>query len=329
MFNLDKLEDSVVALMEIIPNIPDDLGQECLLRVPYKSHDQLKTVCRSWDVLVSSPRFYEDRKISGTSEQFICLIQAIPQGKLTAKNREGALPHGTRYDWGWHPSRWEAINCVFVYDFTFGAWRRGADMPTLRSFFACSVSPGGLVYVAGGHDSNTNPLRTAEAYDVKHDKWEILPPMSQERGRCQGVCLDGKFTVISGHSRESPGGLDKSAEVFDPDKHIWNKVENMLSMGGCPRSCLATWGHLCCFHNKQVMRYNGNENFWEVMAFVPESVDVVICATVWRDKIFVIGSTNPWGEQVCYMFDNCGKWVPIDRPHDFVEFVQVAITVEM
>ena len=140
-------------------------------------------------------------------------------------------------------------------------------MPTLRSFFACSVSTGGLVYVAGGHDRNTNPLRTAEAYDVKHDKWEILPPMSQERGRCQGVGLDGKFTVISGYSTETPGRLENSAEIFDPDKHIWNRVENLLSIGGCPRSCLAAWGHLYCFHNKQVMRYNGEENSWDVVAF--------------------------------------------------------------
>jgi hypothetical protein len=351
--------------MEIIPNVPDEIGQQCLLRVSYKSHDKLKAVCRNWEALLSSPQFYEDRKISGTSEQLICLIQAIPPGNSTEDKWQGALAYGlTLYDpllgtwdrlpsipqfadriplfcqcvWveqklvmigGWHPSRWEAMSSVFIYDFTSCTWRQGADMPTVRSFFACSVSPDGLIYVAGGHDNNKNALRAAEAYDVKHNKWEILPPMSQERDLCHGICLNGKFTVISGYSTELQGRFEKSAEVFDPSAGVWSRLENMWSFGGCPRSCIANLGHLYFFDNQQVMRYNSKENVWELVASLPECMDVTTCATLWRDKIFVSGSTNSWGEQVCYMFDNSGKWVPIDRPHDFVGFVRSAITVEM
>ena len=78
---------------------------------------------------------------------------------------------------GWHPSQWEAMNSVFIYDFSSCKWRQGADMPRVR--FACSVSPDGLIYVAGGHDEYKNALRAAEAYNVEEDKWEILSPMSQ------------------------------------------------------------------------------------------------------------------------------------------------------
>ena len=61
--------------MEVLPN---DLVRECLLRVAYTSHDNLKAVCRSWEAMVSNPKFYADRKISGKSEQLLCLIQRDP-----------------------------------------------------------------------------------------------------------------------------------------------------------------------------------------------------------------------------------------------------------
>jgi len=352
-------------LMEIIPNIPEEIGLECLLRVSYKSHGKLKSVCRSWEAMLCSPRFYEDRKISGTSEQLICLIQAIPQTKAYEDKWQGAPAYGlTLYDplqgawdrlpsipqfsdgiplfchcvWvdlklviigGWHPSHWEAMNSVFIYDFTSGTWRRGADMPTVRSFFACSVSPDGLIYVAGGHDNNKNALRAAEVYNVEKDKWENLPPMSQERDECQGVFMDGKFTVISGYATESQGRFERSAEVFDPTTGVWSRVENMWSIEGCPRSCVADSGQLYFFHNQQVMSYNSKENVWEVVASLPEGMNVATCATVWRGKIFVSGSACSTGVQVSYMLDNSGKWTAIERPHDFVGFVQSAITIEM
>lgn len=202
-------------------------------------------------------------------------------------------------------------------------------MPTVRSFFACSVSTDGLIYVAGGQDDNKNALRTAETYDVRHDKWEFLPPMSQEQDRCHGVFLDGKFTVICGYATEAQGRFEKSTEVFDPSTGVWSRLENMWSFGGSPRSCLAAFGHLYFFHNQRVLRYNCKENVWESVASLPEKMDVVTCATIWRDNIFVSGTTSCWGEQVCYMFHNSGKWVPIDRPHDFEGFVQSAITVEL
>jgi hypothetical protein len=50
-------------LMEVIP---DDLIPECLLRVPYTSHEDLKAVCRKWKAIVSNRKFYAERKISGT-----------------------------------------------------------------------------------------------------------------------------------------------------------------------------------------------------------------------------------------------------------------------
>uniref|UniRef100_A0A0C9RXD3 TSA: Wollemia nobilis Ref_Wollemi_Transcript_6185_1785 transcribed RNA sequence n=1 Tax=Wollemia nobilis TaxID=56998 RepID=A0A0C9RXD3_9CONI len=358
--------------MELIPNLPEEIGRECLLRVSYKAHSKLKAVCRNWESMVSSPGFYHDRKISGTSEQCIGLIQAFVQGKSMKDKGHRAPSYGLSvYDpiqgaWdrlpsiplfpsgvplfchcvsvnqklvligGWHPSKWEAMRSVFVYDFSFGSWRQGADMPTLRSFFACSVSPDGRVCVAGGHDDCKNALRASEAYNVEEDQWEILPPMSQERDECQGVYLDAKFYVISGYTTESQGRFERSAEVFDPSTGSWSRLENMWSVGGCPRACVVCRGNLYFFQKQGVMQYNSKENIWGVVDSVPDSVSVAMCATVWRNKIFVSGTVCNGGDQASYMFDpnikeeeSSRRWIAVNRPQYFSGFVQSAVTVEI
>ena len=64
--------------MEVLPK---DLIRKCLLGVPYTytSHDDLKGVCRSWEGMVNSPRFYPDRNISRKSQQLICLLHKDPK----------------------------------------------------------------------------------------------------------------------------------------------------------------------------------------------------------------------------------------------------------
>ena len=137
--------------------------------------------------------------------------------------------------------------------------------------------------------------------------------------------MDGKFTVISGYATESQGRFERSAEVFGPNTGVWSMVENMWSIGGCPRSCIAALGCLYFFQKKQVISYKSKENVWEVVACLPKSMNVASCATVWRDRIFVSGSAQTVDKQVCYMLENkegnLERWVPIERAQNFVGFV--------
>ena len=57
--------------MKIIPGLPDDIGRECLLRASLFSHDAMAGVCKTWKNIVCSPLFYQDRKRSGLSQQFL------------------------------------------------------------------------------------------------------------------------------------------------------------------------------------------------------------------------------------------------------------------
>jgi hypothetical protein len=204
--------------MEVIPN---DLVREFFLRVPYTSHEDLKVLCRKWEVIVSSPKFYVDRKISGTSEQMMCLIQRDLRADFSFVITVHDPVKGT---WERLPPLFVAITTVsqcvvvnrklvligglylfimtlttsvYIYDFESARWRHGADIPTTRSFFACCVSSfTRLVYVAGGNNEHSNPLATAEAYIMEQDKWEILPPIIKPHGLgCHGVFMEGKFIL--------------------------------------------------------------------------------------------------------------------------------------
>jgi hypothetical protein len=186
--------------------------------------------------MVSNPEFYADRKISGTTEQLLCLIQQDPSYVLEirvcdpVKGTSERLPpiDDPHFAGIGGPFQCAVVNrklvllggitkSVYIYDFESARWSRRADMPTPRYSFAYSVdSSTGLVYVAGGvgvyvvrlgYVFETGPLAAAEAYNVEEDKWEILSPMIQPHGLgCDGVFMEGKFMVFT---------EDISAEVFD------------------------------------------------------------------------------------------------------------------
>jgi len=198
---LGKTPQEIGVAMDLLP---DDLVCEILQRVPYTWHDNLKAVCRSWEGIVSSPHFYDNRNISGHSEQLICFVKKdwmtsfggvitiydplnktwkrLPpiddpdfpgislRSQCVAVNRKLFLITIAR-------DNNETMKSIYIYDFESARWRRGADIPTALSSFACYANPSnGLVYVAGRIGESYNPdLRVTETYNVEEDMWEILP----------------------------------------------------------------------------------------------------------------------------------------------------------
>ncbi|GLJ04652.1 hypothetical protein SUGI_0000670 [Cryptomeria japonica] len=348
--------------MVLFPNLPDEIAEDCLARVTYKSHHNLKSVSRAWRSLLKSPHFYDQRKAAGAAEQRIFMLQSFPLQHQKSSNQQKTSPvYGIAvYDpvqgeWqrvpsipelgdsvplfsrcvsvkgkfiligGWHPSNWQPINSVFIYDVLSGGWTRGADIPTLRCFFGCCVSPDGIIYVAGGHDQDKNALRSVEAYNVEKDEWESLPTMSKGRDECEAVFTDGQMVVVSGFETESQWRFERSAEIFNPQTRAWKVVENMWRRDECPRSSVvAARGQLYFFSLRGVIRYNATENSWAQVVNMPEDVSVSPCATAACDKIFVSG-----GDTGCYMFEpQHGKWAAIQRPQGFRGFVQCAAILE-
>ena len=326
--------------MEVLPR---DLVRKCLVGVPYKSHNNLKAVCRDWETMLSKPNFYVDRKISGTSEQLICLIRmdldmdprvhdmtisvydpakgtleslpaidepqcrGIPKlCECVAVNQKLLLIGGLR------PFSSIAMKSVYIYDFVSARWSRGADMSTARHSFASSVSSStGLIYVAGGESAelSENPTAAAEAYNVEEDRWEILPPMIQPRSHdFRGVFIEGKFMVIS---RDAS---DRSAEVFDPSAGTWRRLEDRMWVSlrekvGHISYCLVATStdSLYLFTRYDILKYDGGNNFWTTVATLPPHTCIgseTLAVTEWRDWVFVTGiNFYNLGKPFYYLFN--------------------------
>ena len=181
------------------------------------------------------------------------------------------------------------------------------------SFASCVSSSTGLIYVAGGAGGYSNPLATAETYNVEEDKWEILTAMTQPRSLgCQAVFIEGKFMVISGNQ------LGRSAEVFDPTARTWRSCEDMwISFKGNP------WGSwevatsstdLYVFVQRDVMKYNAEKNVWTAVATLPLDIHSGARVAQWRDSVFVSGYNTIRHKRVNYLLNpSTGQLIEVNR----------------
>ncbi|XVE74341.1 hypothetical protein DITRI_Ditri12bG0009400 [Diplodiscus trichospermus] len=208
---------------ELIPGLPEELGLECLTRLPYTAHRHASRVCHRWRNLLQSEYFYCHRKKLGYTQKVACMLQAFSSGIVNGPKEPGELRSygisvfdSASQSWdklapvprypnglplfcqlascegklvvmgGWDPVSYDPVTDVFIYDFMTQQWRQGKDMPSKRSFFAIGACSG-RIYIAGGHDENKNALRTARVYDLRNDEWTQLRELSQERDECEGA----------------------------------------------------------------------------------------------------------------------------------------------
>lgn len=335
----------------LIPGLPSELGLQCLTRLPHSAHRVALRVCNQWRRLLQSDEFYHHRKKTGHTKKVACLVQAHEQPRQSeAEKPTGSTqpsyditvfdPENMSWDrvdpvpeypsglplfchlascegklvvmGGWDPSSYGPLTAVFVYDFRTNVWRRGKDMPEMRSFFATG-SGHGRVYVAGGHDENKNALNTAWAYDPRSDEWTAVAPMSEERDECEGVVVGGEFWVVSGYGTESQGMFDGSAEVLDIGSGQWRKVEGVWEAGRCPRSCVD-------------MRENGR--------VVDPGLRIGVCSVRVGSRSLVTGSEYEGAPYGFYLVENEDgqkrKLIKIRTvPDGFSGFVQSGCCVEI
>ncbi|KAG2325958.1 hypothetical protein Bca4012_040552 [Brassica carinata] len=257
--------------MELIPNLPEDVARECLLRSSYKQFPVIASVCRGWNREVSLSEFFHLRKASGHSQELLIMSQArvdTDREPGSGKNfaspeyRVAVLESGSGL-WtelppipgqsnglplycklvsigsdlivlgGLDPVTWQASDSVFVFSFLNSKWRAGATMPGVkRLFFGCATDSDRTVLVAGGHDEEKQALTSSIVYDLAEDRWTFLPDMSRERDECKAIFHAGKFHVIGGYATEEQGQFSKSAESFDMSTWLWCPVKEEFLDGG-------------------------------------------------------------------------------------------------
>ncbi|GKV35655.1 hypothetical protein SLEP1_g43897 [Rubroshorea leprosula] len=354
--------------MDLIPNLPPDISRECLIRVSHSQFPKIASICKAWKTEIEQPEFLRIRKTAGFGQRLIVMAQARVEPKRTnglskfcyqvyrfsvldlgsgqwdelppVPGLRDGLPYFCRMAavgselvvmGGLKPGTWGVSRYVYVFNFLSGSWRRGVDMPGVRRlFFGCGSDRDRMVYVAGGHDSDKNALRSAMAYDVAKDEWSQLPDMARERDECKGIFQHGKFHVIGGYCTAMQGRFEKSAEEFDVATGQWNNVEEeFLQVNTCPQTCSAGDEmdiYMC--RGGDVVALKGNT--WKTVAKLPAEVCNTAYITTWLGKLMAIGSSRFGEPHRAYVLDlKKIMWTEMEIPAKFSGHIQSGCYMEI
>jgi Kelch motif len=111
-----------------------------------------------------------------------------------------------------------------VFDPGTGMWTQLQPMPTGRNHLAAGTI-GGKLYVAGGRPGN---LAALEVFDPATNTWTPRAPMPTARSGHAGAVVRDKFYTFGGEGNpNSPIGIFREAEVYDPATDSWKSLDPM------------------------------------------------------------------------------------------------------
>jgi hypothetical protein len=117
------------------------------------------------------------------------------------------------------------------------------SMGTARAAHTATLLANGKVLIAGGMESETNTLSTAELYDPGDGRFHSAGNMTTKRVGHKAVLLrTGKVLILGGSNRED-GALD-SAELYDPATGTFSPTGNMKEKGAGNEATLLADGRV-------------------------------------------------------------------------------------
>ncbi|GLJ35128.1 hypothetical protein SUGI_0707070 [Cryptomeria japonica] len=339
--------------MNMIPGLPKDLIVQCLIKVPYKFHNHLRAVCKSWNAVLSSPNFYKERQRHNECEEGIAyfhltqrpsnweVIIYYPHGNWL--ERLPRAPEEFISDWEVYFNEFNFVYVrskhhlvaigllnkydnrasVLMFDFLSRTWRLGHDMPFRRYQSACAVSPSpnGLVYITGGVENlSENPisphLLESYVFNVEENKWDVLPRMNPDSPQyyCVAEFVDDRFYVVPDHGR--------SFQVYDPQIRLWKTI-NTDNTGEHVVNCISAFGRLYWFGLRRdtlvLEEFDFANNLFTTVGQYPFQIRAVDRAVLCRDCIFV--NVLDYSSSLYYLFNLLDKrWTQIEMPAEFPTF---------
>lgn len=202
---ISKVSEIPERFEPLIPGLPDEIAEQCLLLLPFPDLAVARSVSTAWKRAISSPSFVKSREDLELSQPYI-LVFAFRNP--TARMQWQAFDPRSR--------RWIVLPPM------------PCDSPVCPKGFACAAIPRqGALFVLGGMRSDTEtPLRTLVTYRAATNSWAVGPPMPTARSFFAAGSIDGKVFAAGG-ADAGPSGTLVSVECYDTERGRWGKVANM------------------------------------------------------------------------------------------------------
>ncbi|XP_068660709.1 F-box/kelch-repeat protein At1g16250 [Aristolochia californica] len=257
----------------LIPGLCDDLALRCLAMLSHGHHGVLECVSRRWKDAVRSSEYTNIKAKEGWCGNWLF---ALTEEQINTQwiafdpdaDRWHPLPRIPRAD---YIIEHRGFSCITVHNlfFVIGGqylsndsllqhefpsvtndvmqfdpfkkrWKRVSSMRTARSNFACAVVCG-KIYVAGGWNSGSERIASAEVYHPLEDRWEDLPEMTMPCKDSCGISYEGQFCVFGGKMEQDHQSI---TEVFVPSDWKWHAAKDvnpfarttefsLTEVGGC------------------------------------------------------------------------------------------------
>ncbi|EEF33182.1 F-box/kelch-repeat protein At2g44130 [Ricinus communis] len=252
---------------ELIPGLPDEIAMECLVKVPYQFHCNMKSVCHTWQDLISDPSFYQQRRKSGTSEHLVCLVQPLPQQQhdsaldvtpdmadpTTVTKKEDKQEQEQQQQQIHSPPQF----AISIYNLNFNIWQRTRPQGGIPMFCQCLAIPSsGKILLLGGWDSNTlEPVPDVHILDLTGGcRWRRGASMSVSRSFFACAVVGPSMVYVAGGHDGQKNAL-RSAEVYDVDRDEWRMLPDMIEERD---EC-------------QGLAWDGDSKFWVVSGYGTDS----------------------------------------------------------
>lgn len=205
----------------LIPGIPDEIAQECLIRIPYDSFPSVRHVCRQWKQEVESNPFHSLRKASGMAQTVVIGAQSEPS----------LIPASEQND----PKSYTASGTISYHLSLFhpdtGKWARLPMIPGLPigiPLFCQLATVGRKLVMLGGWKPDTWAASDwVFVYDFMTGAWRGGTPIPGPRRSFFACAASENLVFVAGGHDDDKNAL-KSAMAYDVSSDSWIPLPDML-----------------------------------------------------------------------------------------------------
>lgn len=204
---------------QLIPGLPDEVAEYCLLRLPFPYQSKARSVSSSWKRAISSPSFHLAKNTLSLSLPYLFVFAFH---RSTFRLQWQAFDPRSRSWFALPPMPLDAAGCG------------GGGAPLCPPAFACAAVPHrGQLFVLGGMRSDTQtPLQTLVSYRASTNSWSVAAPMPTPRSFFVAGCIGGKIFAAGGHAAGGVGGdggddAIRTVESYDPAADRWAPAARM------------------------------------------------------------------------------------------------------